>query len=519
MNQWIKRVLSVLLVCALMLGGGHALAEAADSASSRTVPVEVFSESGLIETVELPETSFAQEPAEGSFSAAADTNFEMEKIVDNGPDTNRIVLTIAGDGFTEGEQDAFIAAATGVVNYLLNKHPYKAFRDVFNVYAIKVISKESGAAETKSGRVNNYFGSKFFSDGMTERLLYVNETSKLRNLLKHYTPDYDVPVVLVNSTKYGGGGGEFAVLSCDSNANEILVHELGHSVGGLADEYWFKGREAPNMTANSNPQTVKWNTWVDVDNVGVYAFDEDNRWHRPHNNCAMRYLNRPFCEVCSAELTRVLAEQSIGGFFGKSALVHAKIAGGTKQTGNYAYYGSGALRTVAIPASVTNIGRYAFLRCTNLSTIVNHAAVPQDITGNDVFYGVDRSGVTLCVPPGAKASYEAAGWTGFKEILETIDAATAAKIAQIEAVTNGLNEAGYTAASWQALQAAISDAVAAAGTAATPEALGAVAVPDTGTLVRIPPPKGIFGTNPRWYGAWWHYILFFIGFGFIWMWF
>ena len=33
------------------------------------------------------------------------------------------------------------------------------------------------------------------------------------------------------------------------------------------------------------------------------------------------------------------------------------------------------------------------------------------------------------------------------------------------------------------------------------------------------PPKGIFGTNAKWYGAWWHYLLFFLGFGFIWMWF
>jgi len=33
------------------------------------------------------------------------------------------------------------------------------------------------------------------------------------------------------------------------------------------------------------------------------------------------------------------------------------------------------------------------------------------------------------------------------------------------------------------------------------------------------PDKGIFGTNPKWYGAWWHYVLFFIGFGFLWMWF
>ena len=31
--------------------------------------------------------------------------------------------------------------------------------------------------------------------------------------------------------------------------------------------------------------------------------------------------------------------------------------------------------------------------------------------------------------------------------------------------------------------------------------------------------KGIFGTNAKWYGEWWHYLLFFFCFGFIWMWF
>ena len=33
-----------------------------------------------------------------------------------------------------------------------------------------------------------------------------------------------------------------------------------------------------------------------------------------------------------------------------------------------------------------------------------------------------------------------------------------------------------------------------------------------------PPPPGIFGTKPQ-YNQWWHYILFFLCFGFIWMWF
>jgi len=40
----------------------------------------------------------------------------------------------------------------------------------------------------------------------------------------------------------------------------------------------------------------------------------------------------------------------------------------------------------------------------------------------------------------------------------------------------------------------------------------------TATYKDAPPSKGIFGTNAKWYGAWWHYLLFFLCFGFIWMW-
>ena len=44
-------------------------------------------------------------------------------------------------------------------------------------------------------------------------------------------------------------------------------------------------------------------------------------------------------------------------------------------------------------------------------------------------------------------------------------------------------------------------------------------LPATGGGGTPPPTKGIFGTNAKWYGAWWHYLLFFIRFGFLWMWF
>jgi len=43
----------------------------------------------------------------------------------------------------------------------------------------------------------------------------------------------------------------------------------------------------------------------------------------------------------------------------------------------------------------------------------------------------------------------------------------------------------------------------------------------TTTVSAAKPTPGIFGTNPKWDGKgshWWHYLLFFLCFGFIWMW-
>ena len=58
-----------------------------------------------------------------------------------------------------------------------------------------------------------------------------------------------------------------------------------------------------------------------------------------------------------------------------------------------------------------------------------------------------------------------------------------------------------------------------ANSASTTFTMPGNAVTVTAEFKDAKPAKGIFGTNAKWHGAWWHYILFFIGFGFIWMWF
>lgn len=173
---------------------------------------------------------------------------------------------------------------------------------------MEVHSNESGVSRDytyNDAIVDNYFGSTFWHDGNTARLLYVTKSSRVRALIQ---PHNDMTIVLANSSSYGGGGGEFAVVSGHQSASRITVHELGHSFGKLKDEYWWEpgAAEAPNMTQNSDPNTVKWSGFIGYNNVGVYPHTPSGvgaTWYKPHQNCLMGTSGSTFfCPVCENEL-------------------------------------------------------------------------------------------------------------------------------------------------------------------------------------------------------------------------
>ena len=70
--------------------------------------------------------------------------FETTAIIENGPRDKRINMVVLGDGFTASQQTDFITNATTLVNYVFSKAPYAQYKNYFNVYAVKVISAESG---------------------------------------------------------------------------------------------------------------------------------------------------------------------------------------------------------------------------------------------------------------------------------------------------------------------------------------------------------------------------------------
>jgi hypothetical protein len=246
----------------------------------------------------------------GGFASAQ--VFDKQIIFENGPQEQHINLVFLPDGYLAGDMTKFVTDVNGIVNKIFDQSPFKEYKPYFNAYAILVPSNQSGARHPQTSpdsdcdpvpqvnSVDNYFGSTF-DFGNIHRLLVPLNASKIGSVLADNYPLYDQAFVLVNSPHYGGSGGSVATASNNNSSSEVAIHEIGHSFAFLSDEYWAGpqyAHEAPNMTQQSNASLVKWKNWVGSGDIGVFPYNEDPSWFRPHQNCKMRFLNVPFCAVC-----------------------------------------------------------------------------------------------------------------------------------------------------------------------------------------------------------------------------
>ncbi|MGR7813461.1 M64 family metallopeptidase [Lacinutrix undariae] len=240
--------------------------------------------------------------------------FDVQTIKNSGDDDKRINLVILGDGYQESELSLFETDAIAFMNDLFSQEPFASYENYFNVHIIKVISTESGASHPGTASdeasytvptqtVDNYFGTTYDSYGI-HRLLFTPNQSTISTVLANNFPMFDQALILVNSSYYGGSGGTYPITSTGNNAQEIAIHELGHSFSDLKDEYYpgdALAAEAINMTQETDATLVKWKNWVGTNNIGVYPYASSGTaatWNRPHQACKMRYLGYDFCSVC-----------------------------------------------------------------------------------------------------------------------------------------------------------------------------------------------------------------------------
>lgn len=247
-----------------------------------------------------------------------------------------IDVAILAEGYTEAEMDVFYRDAEATCEALFAHEPFGKLKDRFNIVAVAAPSADSGVSipgkgEWKSTAVGSHFDT-FYSD----RYLTTSRVKSIHNWLTGIP--YEHIIILANTDTYGGGGiyNSYTLTTAHHpQFKPVVVHEFGHSFGGLADEYAYT--EAPsslfpysiepweqNITTLTDfaskwedmvpkgtpvPTPVKTKESEIYTAVGVYegAGYTLKGIYRPATECRMKINEAPaFCPVCQRALERLI---------------------------------------------------------------------------------------------------------------------------------------------------------------------------------------------------------------------
>ncbi|KAG0364920.1 hypothetical protein BGZ54_007026 [Gamsiella multidivaricata] len=186
---------------------------------------------------------------------------EVRKLIDSGPDKNRVTIVFMGDGYTLDERDRFFSDMQRLVDDMFVGDTFKSFLPLFNVYALFRPSRESGIGVNGKWKDTSF---RLYRDGTELRGIYVADPRAARQACRavgKYACDF--PSLIGNDPYYGGLGGEFVIsTSSNKSGTVVLRHELGHSLINVGEEYdggyVYSGVNAERWSI----QNIKWKHWL-----------------------------------------------------------------------------------------------------------------------------------------------------------------------------------------------------------------------------------------------------------------
>ncbi|MBK7212107.1 MAG: IgA Peptidase M64 [Bacteroidales bacterium] len=196
--------------------------------------------------------------------------FNSTVIFENGPATEKLDLVILGDGYTAAEMAKFRKDATRLTDALFSAEPFKSRKADFNVRAVETPTMVSGVCKPHHNVYKRTPLSVHYSSFDSERYALSYDNRAIRDAAA--AVPYDFTIILVNEQTYGGGGiyNLYTTVSADNKfADYIMIHELGHHMAALADEYYTSSvaYEVPeikvepwetNITALFDKDKLKW---------------------------------------------------------------------------------------------------------------------------------------------------------------------------------------------------------------------------------------------------------------------
>ena len=235
-------------------------------------------------------------------------------------DTNCCIhIAYIAEGYTENQMEQYIEDCRVATESLFQHEPFKQLRDRFHIIALCSPSHDTDVSQPGKGIwLNTAFGSHF-DTFYIERYLTTLHLKQLHDWLA-CTP-YEHIIVLANTAHYGGGGIYNSYNLSYTRGDKfrpVVVHEFGHSFGGLGDEYpygdedpmYFADTEPwePNLTTSTH-KPAKWQNLIDEGKAGLVdggGYLSHGVW-RGQEDCRMRTNEYPeFCPVCQQALRRLI---------------------------------------------------------------------------------------------------------------------------------------------------------------------------------------------------------------------
>lgn len=181
---------------------------------------------------------------------------EKRYIFHNGDEKDHIDIAILSEGYTREELPQFYKDAERLTGVLFSYSPFKENKRLFNVVAVGQPSPQSGVSEPGKGQWRQTNLGAFFDFEDTERLLGLTNLFRVGDVLAGV--GWEHLIVLANTDTYGGAGvyNSYEITAARNQyAPEVLVHEFGHSFGGLGDEYFYDDQ----YTQYYYPDLEPWN--------------------------------------------------------------------------------------------------------------------------------------------------------------------------------------------------------------------------------------------------------------------
>lgn len=211
------------------------------------------------------------DPASRTVNPADRAHPEKVYIVqENGPATEKVDIVLLGDGYASEEMEKFRNDAKRMSEVLLYAEPFKSNRGSINIRAVETPGPESGVCKPHPGVFRRTPLSVQYGAFDSERYALTYDNKTVRDVAS--AVPYDFMVIMVNERTYGGGGiyGLYTTVSVDNKfAPYIMIHEMGHHMAALADEYYTSSvsYEMPeiktepwerNITALFDKNSLKW---------------------------------------------------------------------------------------------------------------------------------------------------------------------------------------------------------------------------------------------------------------------